>query len=134
MMNGGRILHHLAQRLPDPKTTVLVAGFQAIGTRGRRLIEGAKFLQIHGRDIPVKAAVRQVDALSGHADRHELGRWLASTPAPKKTFLVHGEPPAARGMAEFLRETRGWEVDIPAIGTVAELDSPTAQATIDTSP
>jgi metallo-beta-lactamase family protein len=123
MMNGGRILHHLAQRLPDPKTTVLVAGFQAIGTRGRSLIDGAKFLRIHGRDIPVKAAVRRVDALSGHADRREIGRWLAGMPAPKKTFLVHGEPPAAQGMAEFLRESRGWEVEIPAIGTTAPLDS-----------
>lgn len=123
MMNGGRILHHLAQRLPDPKTTVLVAGFQAIGTRGRSLIDGAKYLRIHGRDIPVKAAVRQVDALSGHADRHEIGRWLSGMPTPRKTFLVHGEPPAARGMAEFLRETRGWDVEIPAIGTVARLDS-----------
>ena len=123
MMNGGRILHHLAQRLPDPKTTVLVAGFQATGTRGRSLIDGAKYLRIHGRDIPVKAAVRRVDALSGHADRRELGRWLAGMPAPRKTFLVHGEPPAARGLADFLRETRGWDVEIPAIGTVARLDS-----------
>ena len=123
MMNGGRILHHLAQRLPDPKTTVLVAGFQAIGTRGRSLIDGAKFLRIHGRDVPVRAAVRRVDALSGHADRHEIGRWLAGMPAPKKTFLVHGEPPAARGMQDFLRETRGWDVEIAAIGTTARLDS-----------
>jgi metallo-beta-lactamase family protein len=123
MMNGGRILHHLAQRLPDPKTTVLVAGFQAIGTRGRSLIDGAKFLRIHGRDVPVRAVVRRVDALSGHADRREIGRWLAGMPAPKKTFLVHGEPPAARGMQEFLRETRGWDVEIAAIGGTARLDS-----------
>ena len=123
MMNGGRILHHLAQRLPDPRTTVLVAGFQAAGTRGRSLIDGAKFLRIHGRDIPVKAAVRRVDALSGHADRHEIGRWLANLPQPRKTFLVHGEPTAARGMADFLRQTRGWDVEIPAIGTIARLDS-----------
>ena len=123
MMNGGRILHHLVQRLPDSRTTVLVAGFQAIGTRGRSLIDGAKFLRIHGRDIPVKAAVRRIDALSGHADREEIGRWLAGMPAPKRTFLVHGEPPAARGMADFLRQTRGWDVEIPAIGTIARLDS-----------
>ena len=123
MMNGGRILHHLAQRLPDPKTTVLVAGFQAIGTRGRSLIDGARTLRIHGRDIPVRAAVRRVDALSGHADRREIGRWLAGMPAPRKTFLVHGEPAAARGMAAFLRESRGWDVEIPAIGTTAALDS-----------
>ena len=123
MMNGGRILHHLAHRLPDPQTTVLVAGFQAIGTRGRTLIDGAKFLKIHGRDVPVRAAVRQVDALSGHADRRELDRWLGGMPAPRTTFLVHGEPPAARGLADFLRQSRGWNVEIPTIGTVARLDS-----------
>ncbi len=121
MMNGGRILHHLAQRLPDPKTTVLVAGFQAIGTRGRSLVDGADTLRIHGRDIPVRAAVRRVDALSGHADRRELGRWLADLPAPKRTFLVHGEPPAARGMAEFLKATLGFESLVPTIGESVEL-------------
>ena len=121
MMNGGRILHHLARRLPDPRTTVLVAGFQAVGTRGRSLVDGAKFLRIHGRDVPVKAAIRRVDALSGHADRHELGRWLATMPAPRRTFLVHGEPPAARGMAEFLTSTRGWETHVPTMGEQIEL-------------
>jgi metallo-beta-lactamase family protein len=123
MMNGGRILHHLSRRLPDPKTTVLVAGFQAAGTRGRSLVDGARFLRIHGRDIPVKAAVRRVDALSGHADRSEIGRWLADLPAPKRTFLIHGEPPAANGMAEFLRTTRGWTVQVPKIGDAFELET-----------
>ena len=121
MMNGGRILHHLAQRLPDPKTTVLVAGFQAAGTRGRSLIDGAEFLRIHGRDIPVRAAVRRVDALSGHADRREIARWLTGLPAPKRAFLVHGEPPASRGMAELLHTTFGWETTIPAIGETFDL-------------
>jgi metallo-beta-lactamase family protein len=121
MMNGGRILHHLAQRLPDPRTTVLVAGFQAAGTRGRTLIDGADTLRIHGRDIPVRAAIRRVDALSGHADRREIARWLTGLPAPKRTFLVHGEPPAARGMAEFLGATLGFETAIPTIGETFEL-------------
>lgn len=116
MMNGGRILHHLARRLPDESTTVLVAGFQAKGTRGRTLLAGADFLRIHGRDAPVRASIRQVDAFSGHADRGEIGRWLAGMSAPHKTFLVHGEPPAARGMAEFLVTTRGWAVELPTIG------------------
>ena len=124
MMNGGRILHHLARRLPDPRTTVLVAGFQATGTRGRTLIDGAEFLTIHGRDIPVRAAVRRVDALSGHGDRHEIGRWLSALPAPRRVFLVHGEPPAARGMAEHLKTTLGWESTIPAIGDSFDLTVP----------
>ena len=122
MMNGGRILHHLARRLPDPKTTVLVAGYQAKGTRGRTLVDGAEFLRIHGRDIPVRAVVRRVDALSGHADRHEIDRWLGSLPAPQRTFLVHGEPPAANGMAEFLKARRGWDVHVPNIGEAVDLD------------
>ena len=122
MMNGGRILHHLAQRLPDPATTILVAGFQAIGTRGRSLIDGARTLRIHGRDIPVRAVVRRVDALSGHADRREITRWLEGLPAPKRTFLVHGEPPAARGMADRLQEKFGWNVTVPAIGDTVDLD------------
>ncbi|MGI9177077.1 MAG: MBL fold metallo-hydrolase RNA specificity domain-containing protein [Pirellulales bacterium] len=122
MMNGGRILHHLARRLPDPSTTVLVAGFQAKGTRGRTLIDGAEFLRIHGRDVPVRAVIKKVDALSGHADRHELDRWLGSMPAPKRTFLVHGEPAAARGMAAFLESRRGWNVHVPALGESVELD------------
>ena len=122
MMNGGRILHHLARRLPDPKTTVLVAGYQAKGTRGRSLIEGAEFLRIHGRDVPVRAVVRKVDALSGHADRHEIDRWLGSMAAPRRTFLVHGEPPAAAALAEFIRSRRGWNVHVPALGEHVELD------------
>jgi metallo-beta-lactamase family protein len=121
MMNGGRILHHLARRLPDEKTTVLVAGFQAKGTRGRSLLDGATEIRIHGRDIPVRAAVRQIDALSGHADRAELGRWLSGMPDPKGVFLVHGEPPATRGMADYLGKTRGWKTIIPAIGQSFEL-------------
>jgi len=121
MMNGGRILHHLARRLPDEKTTVVVAGFQAKGTRGRTLLDGAATLRIHGRDIPVRAVIRRIDAFSGHADRGEIGRWLADLPAPKTTFLVHGEPVAARGMAEFLATTRGWHTVVPRFGQTCEL-------------
>jgi metallo-beta-lactamase family protein len=123
MMNGGRILHHLARRLPDPRTTVLVAGFQAAGTRGRTLLDGAKELRIHGRDVPVAATVRRIDALSGHADRRELDRWLGALPAPRRTFLVHGEPAAARGMAEMLRASRGWTTHVPALGETVELET-----------
>ncbi len=124
MMNGGRILHHLARRLPEAENTVLVAGFQAKGTRGRKLLDRAETLRIHGRDIPVKAAVRQIDAFSGHADRAELGRWLAGMPPPATTFLVHGEPPSARGMADFLRSNRGWNCVVPSIGQSVDLPKP----------
>ena len=123
MMTGGRILHHLANRLPDPKTTVLIAGFQAIGTRGRSLVDGARTLRIHGRDVPVRAAVRRVEALSGHADRRELVRWLAGMPAPKRTFLVHGEPPASAGLAAYLAEKLGWEATVPTLGAAFDLEA-----------
>jgi len=123
MMNGGRILHHLARRLPDPRTTVLVAGFQAAGTRGRTLLEGARELRIHGRDVPVAAAIRRIDALSGHADRREMDRWLGDLPAPRCTFLVHGEPNAARGMSHLLHSGRGWTTHVPALGEVATLEA-----------
>lgn len=123
MMTGGRILHHLKRRLPEPQTTVLVTGFQPKGTRGRSLLDGAETLRIHGRDIPVKAAVRRLDGLSGHADRSEMVRWLAGLPAPARVFLVHGEPNAARGMAERFGEAFGWQATIPAIGDSFELGS-----------
>jgi metallo-beta-lactamase family protein len=122
MMNGGRILHHLKRRLPLPKTTVLLAGFQAKGTRGRSLQEGARVLKIHGREIPVAAVVRQIDAFSGHADRREMVRWLEALPPPKQTFLVHGEPAAARGMAARLTEMFQWKTACPAIGTRVVLE------------
>jgi len=121
MMTGGRILHHLARRLPNERTTVLVTGFQAGGTRGRQLVEGAEFLRIHGRDIPVRAAVRRLEGLSGHADRREISRWLASAGRPSRVFLVHGEPEAAAGMAEQLRGSFGWQPTIPGIGDRFEL-------------
>jgi metallo-beta-lactamase family protein len=121
MMTGGRILHHLARRLPDPRTTVLVTGFQAKGTRGRSLLEGAETLRIHGRDIPVRAAVRRIEALSGHADRSELVRWLGGLPPPRATHLVHGEPAAAAALDDRLREALGFAVHVPQLGSVVDL-------------
>lgn len=117
MMTGGRILHHLKRRLPDPRTTVLVTGFQPKGTRGRSLLDGAATVRIHGRDVPVAAAVRRINGLSGHADRQEMVRWLRGLPEPpKQVFLVHGEPAAARGMSEQFRVSFGWESTIPSLG------------------
>ncbi len=122
MMTGGRILHHLKRRLPDPRTTVLVTGFQPKGTRGRSLLDGAATLRIHGRDVPVAAAVRRINGLSGHADRRELVRWLSGLSSqPKQVFLVHGEPAAARGLAEQFRASFGWESTIPALGASFDL-------------
>lgn len=121
MMTGGRIVHHLKRRLSDPKTTIVMGGYQAIGTRGRKLEEGAETLRIHGLDIPVNAAIEKVPGLSGHADRKDLLRWLKDLPQPKQTFLTHGEPDSMDAFAETLREDRGWEVTCPELGETVEL-------------
>lgn len=115
MATGGRIVHHLKTRLPDPKTIVLFVGFQAPGTRGRTLIQGADEVKIHGQMIPVKAQIRQIDALSAHADRSELVRWAGTFAphAPSRVFLTHGEPEASESIAALLHETYGWETRVP---------------------
>lgn len=121
MMTGGRILHHLRQRLPDRKNTVVLGGFMAEGTRGRALEEGASHLKVHGMDVPVKAAIEKVPGLSGHADRTELLRWLDPLEAPRRTFLTHGEPASAAALADTLRGEHGWDVHIPKLGETVHL-------------
>ncbi|MCB1183894.1 MBL fold metallo-hydrolase [bacterium] len=114
MMTGGRILHHLARRLPDHHNLVLLSGYQAAGTRGRALQEGADHLRIHGQDVPVRARVGTIEGLSSHADRDELMRWVGSAPAaPRRVFIVHGEADQAQPFAERLRGTFGAEVTVP---------------------
>lgn len=122
MATGGRILHHLEAFLPDPRATVLFVGYQAIGTRGRSLLEGARELKMRGQMVPVRAAVRQIDGFSGHADRDELLRWLSGfDKAPTRTFLVHGEPESARSLAETIHARFGWQTEIPSLGMTVEL-------------
>jgi metallo-beta-lactamase family protein len=117
MATGGRILHHLAHRLPDPRTTVLLVGFQAQGTRGRSLQDGARTLKMFGEQVPVRARVETVHGLSAHADQAELLRWLGGfTRAPRTTYLVHGEPDAARAMAQAITTRYGWAVRIAQDG------------------
>lgn len=121
MMTGGRILHHLRTRLPDPKNTILLGGFMAEGTRGRLIVDGAQFLKIHGQHVPVRAAKASVSGLSGHADRGELLRWLEPLPAPRQVFLTHGEKAGALVFAEELAARRGWNVHVPRLGESVEL-------------
>ena len=122
MMTGGRILHHLKRRLPDAKNTIVLGGFMAAGTRGRRLQEGADTVRIHGRDVEVRAAIDKVSGLSGHAGRSELLRWLAPLDAPRQTFLTHGEADSAEALAATLRKDRGWNVTLPKLGESFSLD------------
>ncbi len=123
MMTGGRILHHMAERLPDRKNTVLFIGYQAEGTRGRAILEGRKNVKIHGQKVPVKAHIEEISGFSGHGDYLEMLAWLSAfNKPPKKTFLVHGETEAVRAMAGHIREQLGWEVVIPEEGKVYPLD------------
>jgi metallo-beta-lactamase family protein len=121
MMTGGRIVHHLKQRLPIARNTIVLGGFQAIGTRGRKLQEGEKWIRMFGQDVAVRAAIESIPGLSGHADRSALLRWLAPLDRPKAAFLVHGEPESAAALAHTLRSERGWKVEIPGLGETHEL-------------
>lgn len=121
MMTGGRIVHHLRQRLPNARNTVVLGGFMAAGTRGRMLQDGARWLRMFGQDVSVRAAIESVPGLSGHADRSGLLRWLGPLTPPKATFLVHGEPTSAEALAHTLRAERGWNVQLPALGESHEL-------------
>jgi len=104
MATGGRILHHLARRLPDERTTVLLVGYQAAGTRGWSLQNGARALRIHGEEVPVRARVLALSGFSAHGDREEVGRWLDGIPPPPpRVYCVHGEPPGLAATAARLQ-------------------------------
>lgn len=117
MLTGGRILHHLKWRLPDKRNAVLFVGYQAEGTRGRLLSSGAQHVRIHGENIPVRAQIEHLDALSGHADRSELLRWLGEFREPRpSTFIVHGEPGAGGALRAHLGEKLRWAARVPSPG------------------
>lgn len=114
MVNGGRVMHHLRQRLPDPSTVVLFTGYQAEGTRGRDLIEGAQEVNLLGDWIPVKARIEIINSLSAHADRGEMIRWLrAFGRLPKRLFLVHGDFDVQQEFAKTLEGEFAIDVSIP---------------------
>jgi len=123
MATGGRVLHHLKAALPDERNAVLLVGFQAAGTRGRALLEGAPVVKIHGGEVPVRAKVAYVASMSAHADSTEIMRWLGGfTRPPRTTFLVHGEPVAMEALAGTIREQLGWKVHLPELGEVVTLE------------
>ena len=122
MATGGRVLHHLARRLPDPEATVLLVGYQAAGTRGRALQEGAKTLRMYNQEIAVRARVVKLDGFSAQADQEELLRWLAGfTRPPQRTLCVHGEPQAADTFAALIRHRLGWAAEVPEDRQCVEL-------------
>jgi metallo-beta-lactamase family protein len=117
MATGGRILHHLKRRLPEPSTTVLFVGYQAEGTRGRLLRDGARQLKVLGELVPVRAAIQVSDAYSAHADRDEILRWLRGfTRPPDMTWAVHGEPRAARALCGLVERSLGWRAAVAEDG------------------
>ncbi|MBV8858425.1 MAG: MBL fold metallo-hydrolase [Acidobacteria bacterium] len=124
MMTGGRVLHHARRILPDERATVLFVGYQAAGTTGRKILEGARYVRIMKDDVPVRCHVERIGGLSAHADWSEVLRWLEpleKTP-PRRVFTTHGEPESAAAMAQHIRERFGWRVDAPQYGEHVELE------------
>jgi metallo-beta-lactamase family protein len=122
MATGGRILHHLKYYAPDPRHTLLFAGFQAGGTRGATITGGADWVKIHGQHVPIRAEVRNLEMLSAHADGDELMDWLRGFKrAPTRCFVVHGEPSASDALRLRIEEELGWTVEVPEQGERAEL-------------
>jgi metallo-beta-lactamase family protein len=123
MCTGGRVKHHLAANIGRPECTVLFVGYQASGTLGRRILDGASEVRILGEDYPVRASVAQINGLSAHADRDELLCWLlALRRPPQQVFAVHGEPETVFDFADLIREKTSWEVSVPGYQTKVILD------------
>lgn len=123
MATGGRVLHHLAQRLPDHRNTVIFVGYQAAETRGRRLLSGEPTVRIHGEDVPVRARIEAFESFSDHADYEEILRWLASfLSAPRQIFLVHGEVQAAQALEAHIEKKFGWPVHVAQQGEKVTLE------------
>ena len=108
--------------LPEERNTVLFVGYQAGGTRGRALLEGADEIKVHGQYVRVRARVEQIQGLSAHADYHEMLQWLsASELSPRHVFVTHGEPASADAFRRRLKDTFGWEVSVPEMGETVAL-------------
>ena len=127
MCNAGRIKHHLRHNLPRSECSVLITGFQAEGTLGRALVDGAKSVRIFGEEVPVRASIHTIGGLSAHADLPGLLAWTGHfRKPPARTFVVHGEAQTALDFAEHLRAERGWQVDVPQPGERIEWQAPKA--------
>lgn len=115
MLTGGRILHHIKAFGPDPKSTIVLPGFQAAGTRGRAIQEGAKQVKIHGEIVPIRAKIRSLENLSAHADYSEILEWTGkSNIKPRRVFVTHGERESAEAMKAHFIETFGWKCEVPS--------------------
>ncbi len=123
MASGGRVVHHLRHQLPDHRNTVVLTGYQAAGTRGRQLLDGARQVKMHGRYVPVHAEVVQIPDFSVHADGGEIVAWLGRTPRPPHTvYVVHGEPRSAAALARRIDDELHWNAVVPRYGERVRLD------------
>ncbi len=123
MCTGGRIKHHLVQNISRQESTILFVGYQAVGTLGRQIIDGAKNVRILGQRYPVRARVAQINGFSAHADKGELFRWVSGLrKPPKHLFVTHGESDASQHFADFLREKAGWNISVPGYQDEVNLD------------
>jgi metallo-beta-lactamase family protein len=123
MCTGGRVKHHLVNNISGPENTIMFVGYQAVGTLGRRIVDGEKDVRILGQNRPVKARIAKINGFSAHADKEELYKWLSElkTP-PKKLFVVHGEAESAKHFADYIVQKTGWQVIVPAYQDEVILD------------
>jgi metallo-beta-lactamase family protein len=123
MATGGRIKHHLANNISRPESTIVFVGYQAAGTLGRLILDGAKTVRIHGVQYDVHASIKQIQGLSAHADRDELLKWVSLLSVhPKHVFITHGEKDSAESFSNFLHEQKGYETSVPEFGSTVNLD------------
>ncbi len=123
MVTGGRVLHHLMLRLPNPKNLVLFIGFQAPGTRGFTIKSGAPTVKMFGQEVPIRAQIASLEQFSDHADTPELLEWLHTfRRAPEATYLVHGEPPASSQLRDTMKKELGWNVQVASYREKVEVD------------
>lgn len=122
MVTGGRVLTYLQQYIVRPETTVMLAGYQAEGTRGRQLLDGAGEIKFYGKYYPVRARIEYLQGLSGHADQRELLDWAANiSEAPEKVYIIHGEPQASDTLRVKLKDVFGWSAEVPNLYDIKEL-------------
>lgn len=123
MATGGRVLHHLKALAPDPRNTIVFAGFQAGGTRGGRIVAGERSIRIFGEQVAMNAEVVSLAGMSAHADAQQLMQWLATAPqAPRGVYLNHGEPAAADALRQRIEHELGWPVTVPRLGQSVEIE------------
>jgi len=123
MCTGGRIKHHLVHNIERAECTIMFVGYQAVGTLGRRIVNGEKKVRILGQQYNVNASVAKINGFSAHADRNELLAWLQKLESPpRKIFVVHGEAESAKSFGDYIKQETGWQVSVPAYQDEAALN------------